>query len=211
MIYLIRQKFGRLNVQEFAGKDIRGRTYWKCLCDCGNIKRVQGSHLTSGRTQSCGCFKKEQSIKRRTTHGQSIRGSVTREYSTWMGMKNRCYNIKDKYYRLYGGRGIKVCSRWLESFENFYEDIGNIPVGMTLDRKDNDGNYEPGNWRFATQRDQANNRGNNHWIEWSGERKTVAQWERQLGMNRDILRNRIDRFGWSIERAMTTPVRRKKS
>jgi hypothetical protein len=122
----------------------------------------------------------------------------------WQNMIRRCYEPNKKDYKNYGGRGIGVCSRWLESFENFYVDMGDCPEGMTLDRKNNDGNYCKENCRWATKIEQMNNKRSNVWKEYKGERKTVAQWARSLDIHEGTLRTRF-RSGWSVDRAFNTP------
>ncbi len=147
-------KFGRLLVESFAGIKHK-MTTWLCVCDCGNKCVTTVTKLKSGHTSSCGCLQKELISIRAKTHGCS----TLPEYKAWKGMKTRCYNTNRKSYKDYGGRGIKVCDRWLESFENFYEDMGEKPTQKhSLDRVDNDGNYEPGNCRWATIKEQMYNR-----------------------------------------------------
>jgi hypothetical protein len=181
-----------------------GKWMAQCKCSCGSIKTVFIDNIIRGKSQSCGCLRVEVCGNNFRTHG----GRFSKEYAVWCNMKSRCYNPRVKKYKNHGGRGIKVCDRWLESFENFYADIGKIPKGMTLDRIDNDGDYEPGNWRLATQREQCNNKGNNHWVAYKGETKTVAQWERHLGMRAGTLKSRLYR-GWSEEKALNDFVRAK--
>jgi hypothetical protein len=205
-IDLTGQKFGRLTVQELSGRDNYRQIMWNCACDCGNTKRIKGSSLRSGATKSCGCYNREQSKKANITHGQLKDRSMSSVYSRWHGMIQRCSNPKCKAYKHYGGRGIKVCPRWLESFENFYEDMGDHPLGMSLDRKDNDGDYCKENCRWATQVEQRSNMRSNVWIDYKGETKTRTQWAHRLGMSVETLRGRLNRLGWSIERALTTPV-----
>jgi hypothetical protein len=127
---------------------------FQCLCECGNIKDIILESLRSKKTISCGCLQKEMAVKLSTSHG--LRNHFL--YGTWSSMKARCYNPKSKFYSYYGGRGIKVCDRWLNSIENFIQDMGNRPKGTSLDRINNDGNYEPNNCRWATSKEQSNNR-----------------------------------------------------
>ena len=204
---LIGQKFGRLMVTKFDGRT-EHHSYWDCLCDCGNTKRVTGDRLKSGNTKSCGCLRKELTIKRSTKHGQCKRGLNSRVHIIWNGMMQRCYNDRNPAYKNYGGRGIKVCRRW-HSFEDFYKDVEDAPFDMTLDRKNNDGDYEPGNWRWATYVEQNNNYRRNVPILYEGEVKNITQWAIFLCMNVGTLFSRLYR-GWSIERAFTTQVRRSK-
>ena len=146
---LINQRFGRLNVIEPAYSR-KGQRYWKCLCDCGGTAIVLTCNLTSGNSQSCGCQKWRGCRK---THGKT-RTSI---YGIWCAMRSRCFNPNSPAYRNYGGRGIKVCERWLV-FENFYADVGVPPNGLTLDRIDNDSDYGPHNFRWATGSQQSLNR-----------------------------------------------------
>ena len=145
--------FGRL----VAGKAERIKGTWKyhCRCICGNEKLVAGSALSSGLTQSCGCLAKEMrgALSPRFKHGRT----GTAEYRIWQNMLRRCYDKRHKDFHNYGGRGISVCERWRHSFENFLADVGFRPAGLTLDRRNNDGNYEPANVRWATAVEQANN------------------------------------------------------
>lgn len=126
--------------------------------------------------------------------------------STWNGMKSRCLNPKNSQYHNYGGRGIAVCDRWLNSFEAFCQDMGPRPAGMTLDRfPNNDGHYEPGNCRWATPAMQSRNQRTNHYIEFGGRRMVLRDWANELGMSELTLGSRLDRLGWSVEKALTTP------
>jgi|GEM_PF-2384486 len=127
---------------------------WRCVCDCGTVRDVQGYNLSSGKTNSCGCFSADVASRNNKKHG--MRKST--EYRIWSLMIQRCHNKNNPGYRNWGSRGIKVCDAWLESFENFYKDMGRRPDGTSLDRIDNDGNYEPSNCRWATKRQQTLNR-----------------------------------------------------
>ena len=142
------KRFGRLFVMS------RSEAKWVCLCDCGSEMKAGGSHLLTGATRSCGCLRKEITISKNTTHGKS----KTSEYGIWHDMIRRCTQSKNKRFKDYGGRGISVCIRWRD-FTNFYADMGPRPhKTLTLDRINNDGNYEPGNCRWATRSQQARNR-----------------------------------------------------
>lgn len=129
--------------------------YWLCICECGTKRCVNGAHLRSHRTKSCGCHK--QSVLR-NNHLFKHGGHGTREYNAWRGAKNRCYQTAHTGYRNYGGRGIAMCQEWRDDFARFLADMGPCPAGLTLDRINNDGNYEPGNCRWATRSVQAKNK-----------------------------------------------------
>lgn len=150
---LTNQKFGRLEVVGYFAK-LGGKSYWSCKCDCGATREVRGTHLTLGRIKSCGCYEREALVLRSRTHGMS----KTRTYRIWRCMINRCHYEKHPDWHLYGGRGISVCDVWRNSFEAFFASMGKAPDGLSIDRIDNDGNYEPGNCRWATAKQQAQNR-----------------------------------------------------
>ena len=195
------QRFGHLTVAEIAGRDKGGRATWRCVCDCGNAVSVAGYSLRSGHTTSCGCLQKERTRADKTTHG----GKGTRLYGIWAHMKNRCLSKTSRDYKDYGGRGITVCAEWANSFEAFrdWALANGYRDGLTIDRKDTDGNYCPENCRWATQKEQQNNRRNNHIISFNGETHTLAQWAELTGIKFSTLYMRLRR-GWSAELALTT-------
>lgn len=201
------QKIGRLLVLDDMGNNKRGSSLWKCKCDCGNEYIGIGTLLTTGHTQSCGCLHKEGLSMRATTHGHTKGSQKSKTYRSWRDMKRRCTDKKDSHYHLYGGRGIVVCERWLRSFELFLDDMGECPDGLSLDRIDNNGNYEPGNCRWADYETQCNNKRTNRLLEYNGLILTMKQWAIRIGIHYDALRARLDR-GWPIDLAITTPSRR---
>lgn len=157
-------RFSRLTVVSREGK------YLSCICDCGTIKSVRIDHLNAGRIKSCGCLAVETARAIHTKHGESFTraGAVTPEYRSWRSMLNRCNRASDISYPLYGGRGIKVCERWL-SYENFLADMGRRPPKTSIDRINTNGNYEPANCRWATSVQQMNNR--RPFSEWRNSRR----------------------------------------
>jgi len=156
---LLGRNFGYLVVIEFAYFNKWRNACWKCECRCGKIIFVRSGGLCSGHTKSCGCLRQETTRKRSYKHGHRIGGAVSAEYHSWHSMKQRCENENREKYRRYGARGISVCRRWRNSFENFLKDMGKRPgSGYSLDRIDNNGNYEPGNCRWATAKQQARNK-----------------------------------------------------
>jgi hypothetical protein len=158
IVDLTGKRFGRLVVLALHPERSRlGLARWVCRCDCGSERIVCGTSLRSGATKSCRCLLKEMLAKRVTKHGHTKHGLRSRAYKCWEGMKNRCFSPRARAYPWYGGRGITVCERWL-IFENFYADMGDPPPGLSLDRINNNGNYEPGNCRWATAAEQLANR-----------------------------------------------------
>ena len=197
------QRFGRLIVVGFVGS-IKKSSNWLCQCDCGTRFVATINCLQKGDTQSCGCLRRETAGNTRRSHGMSH----TKLFARWQAMRKRCYYKKLLQYPDYGGRGIKVCDRW-QVFENFYADMGDPPSDThSIDRIDNDGDYCPKNCRWATRTEQNNNARRNHVIEYNGESMTIAQWEQKLGFKNGTLGNRINALRWSIERALTTPVKK---
>lgn len=190
------QVFGSLVAIEYIPAP-KGQSRWKCRCVCGAETLVSPANLQSGRVRSCGCTRGEAN----KTHGQS----GTRLYGVWKKMRDRCNSPACKEYKHYGQRGIRVCARWDTSFAAFAADVGERPPGMTLEREDNDGDYEPGNVRWATRAEQTRNTARNVFFELDGQRKTLAEWARNFGIKVGTVRTRL-KFGWEVKRAFTQPV-----
>lgn len=187
------QKFNRLTVLGFAGRDRLHKASWRCRCDCGSELIVDGYNLTSGHTKSCGCWNIESIQTRSTTHGHSRTGEGI--YPVWKSMRARCNNPNSHAYKNYGGRGISVCSEWDEDFKSFYDwsmSNGYHPE-LTIDRIDNDGDYSPENCRWTTTIEQANNRRTCCYIEYKNETHTLTEWSRIIGVSYDVLKRRVDR------------------
>lgn len=194
--------FGRLTVIGYAGKK-RHQSHWLCRCKCGSVKIIRACSIMSGHTVSCGCLHSEVTAKRCTLHGKS----KSAEYRHWTSLKERCYCSSTGNYQFYGGRGITVCDRWRDSFENFIADMGPRPSSKhTIDRIDSSGNYEPGNCRWATQDEQQNNKRNSRLIEFHGKTMTISQWARELNLSWKAISSRLAR-GWSAEMALLSPIR----
>lgn len=195
--------FGRLTVIEYSHthKQRSGKqaAVWDCRCECGKNVSVMASNLKRGNTQSCGCLHRQQT----TRHGKAS----TRLYRVWCSMLQRCSNPNNSRYADYGARGIKVCERW-HDFKNFLADIGERPVGASLDRIDNDGNYEPGNVRLATTAEQMRNTRANVVIEWDGRSMLQTDWAKMLGIKDQTLIKRLKL--WPLEKALTTPRRERR-
>jgi hypothetical protein len=194
-------RFGKLIVEQEASRR-NGKTYWFCRCDCGKTIEVHGVNLKRGNTKSCGCG----TFRFPTKHG--LHRSV--EYQAWADMLTRCRNPQTRQWYLYGGRGIKVCERWVgeDGFENFYSDMSPRPVGLSIDRIDNEGDYEPGNCRWATKLEQANNTRFVHRLTYLGETLSVSEWARRTGLGVPTIFSRI-RLGWPTDKVLTIPKHRK--
>lgn len=201
-IDLTGQKFGRLTVIERA--ENKGKhTVWKCKCECGNIIDVYSTHLNQGKSTSCGCLRVELIKERSTTHGKS----KTRLNNIYNTMKQRCYNESNSCFYRYGARGITICDEWENSFKAFYawSMANGYADNLTIDRIDNNKGYSPDNCRWATVKEQSNNRRNNHLITYNGKTQTMTQWAEELGINKSTLRSRINLYHWAIEKAFNTP------
>ena len=189
-------RFDRLTAVELVSRENKYNDHeWRFVCDCGNSVVLRIKSVRSGHTGSCGCKAKELLSARNTTHGLS---KVRREeYRSWKDMRGRCNNLGDSDYKDYGGRGIAVCREW-ESFDRFFSDMGEKPKGATLDRIDVNGNYEARNCRWATAKEQANNKRTNVYICIGGVEKTLQEWSDVYGVRRETARWRMKQ-GWPIE------------
>lgn len=207
-IDLTGQRFGRLVVVERA-QNIGARTAWLCKCQCGNEHIALGGNLRQGNATSCGCYHREIASKVNTKHQKSR----DKNYIEWSGIKTRCYNEMFDQYINYGGRGITMCDRWRESFEAFYEDVSKLPhfgeKGYSLNRIDNDGNYEPNNVEWSDKIVQANNKRNNRLLTYNGKTQTMAQWSKDKKIPSSVIFKRLS-LGWSVDEILTKPVRQYK-
>lgn len=202
LIDLTGQRFGRLVVIKRTGfSKSCSKPMWLCICDCGNTAMIRGNNLRSKITASCGCLQRELAKSRHTTHGMTN----TKIYEVWKHMHTRCRDKTDKSYKDYGARGITVCERWLK-FKNFYADMGECPKGLMLERIDNNKGYFPDNCKWATLKEQANNKRANITIEYQGQHLTLSQWADKLHIKYPALWDRIRHANWPTERALTEKV-----
>ena len=188
------QRFGRLVVIAEGQTGCSGAKRWVCKCDCGNItKPIYGASLRKGMTQSCGCLQKERVGQTAKKHGQYN----TKLYKVWCSIKRRCFAPNDKQYINYGGRGITMCPEWKDSFEAFQKYVSALPnfgtTGYSIDRIDNEKGYEPGNIRFASQKEQCNNTRHNLSIEIDGVSKNLSQWAESSGVSASTIYCRYKR------------------
>lgn len=205
-------KFNSLHVLkriENKGKCVQ----WLCRCECGNKTITTTTHLITGHTKSCGCLKIATVVTRSFKHGHKTRANTSREYQSWSGAKARCFRTSHRRYKDWGGRGITMCPDWANSFDAFFTYMGPCPAGKSLDRfPNNNGNYEPGNVRWASPTEQTNNQrprkrgyhrriGGRHFIEYAGQRLTIGQWAQRLGIPYGRLQTRIFRK-WPLSKAL---------
>lgn len=199
MIDLTGQKFSKLKVLSYAGKDKQGSALWLCRCECGKTKVIIGKDLRNGHTKSCGCYQKERVSITNRTHNQTN----TRLYRTWRHMKDRCFYPKSDRYKNYGARGITVCNEWL-NFENFYNwAINNgYKENLTLERRNNNGNYEPKNCCWILMKEQAKNKQNSKKYTYKNETKILSDWIRFFNTTEGKIRYRIK--NWGVDKAFRT-------
>jgi hypothetical protein len=203
LIDITGKKYGMLTVIRRAENAPNGIVRWECKCDCGNVVIVRGGNLKNGSVKSCGCLI-NISNKSRSKHGMS----QTRLYQIWINMKARCYHKTHPSYKTYGARGIKICNEWLDSFLTFAEwALANgYQDDLTIERIDNDKNYEPDNCKWIDLKNQANNRGSNIKITYKNETQNLSEWCKIYNKDYRLVYNRIHKYKWSFERAIFEPV-----
>lgn len=203
------QIFGRLTVIGLDESKRTRKTYWLCQCECGKIKSARSDSLLCGAIKSCGCMKKEQD-KTNLTANHSHKQSGKPLYNVWQSMKRRCYNNNDLHYHRYGGRGIIVCEEWKNSFEAFYKwAIANgYSEGLTIDRIDNNGNYEPSNCKWSTNKEQSNNRSTNIKITIGNATKTLTEWCEIFEVDYMTIRQRYNRYPDQTIEELFSPIPR---
>lgn len=207
------REYERLTVLEYVGSAGGSGAVWLCECKCGTLVEVPARLLKKRSKKSCGCLntdtRRRMCRERNTTHGKSN----TPEYRCWLHMNERCNNSNSPDYPDYGGRGITVCERWRgpHGFENFLADLGPRPsLTHSVGRKENDGPYSPENTFWATPQEQGRNKRSNYLITWMGRAQCLVAWAKELKIHPQTLRDRLEVSGWSVEKAMTTPVRQRR-
>jgi hypothetical protein len=188
---LTNKRFGNLVV--VSSSNSNGKSPWICKCDCGNNIILDSNELVYVGKLNCGCLNKTKNINFNTT-----KNKISTTQATWYSMKERCYNKKNNTYKNYGGRGIKICDRWLESYDNFLKDMGEKPINKSIERIDNNGNYEPSNCRWATVKEQANNRRNTLLYTYKNKSKSLSYWSDISGNSKNLMYYRLT-HGWTIE------------
>jgi hypothetical protein len=206
------RKFGRLTVLK-RSENIRDKTAWLCVCECGNAKVITADNLKRGVTRSCGCYRDYIRIENGRRNG-THHGFGTRIYRIYRGMWQRCYDKNVSQYSRYGGKGIKICDEWLGengfvAFRNWSEKNG-YQDNLSIDRINNNGDYSPTNCRWATDKEQMNNRNCNVFLCMNGEKHTMAEWSDITGISRATIKSR-HRAGWNDVDILTKPVDKRKA
>lgn len=210
-IDLTGQRFGRLTIVKRVENSNTGLTRWLCQCDCNKQTVVASGHLKSGHTKSCGCLRKElpklefHNLK----HGHNRRNKTSQTYKTWKTMIQRCTNLKNPDYKNYGGRGIRVCEAWL-SFEGFFQDMGERPPNMSLDRIDNSGDYRKENCKWSTAKEQARNMRTNRLFTINDITKCLVEWCEIYDKPYHKVWERINKYHWTPEEALELVPRKKR-
>lgn len=197
---ILGQRYGRLIAIAPAPPNGR-RTIWKFLCDCGTEKLLNLDPVRDGRTASCGCLQREDIAARSITHGHSTGRKISRELKSYTHAKSRCFNPNDEKFPQYGGRGITMCSEWVNDAAKFISDMGPCPPGLTIDRINPNGNYEPGNCRWATSHQQARTRTDNVLVEYQGATMVLKDYAALVGVNYKSLHARLKYKGNTLEQA----------
>lgn len=202
VIDLTGKQYGRLTVIKHIGKDKHNNAIWQCTCSCGNIINIRGATLRRGKANSCGCLHKEltkQLAKNNIIHNMSN----TRLYRIWQGMKSRCYYKQNNRYKYYGANGIKVCDKWLNNFQAFYDwGMSNgYKDDLTIDRIDVNDDYKPCNCRWVTKSEQQRNKRNNKMYTINGETRCLSEWCEKLNLNYNTVSSRLHR-NYTIEKAL---------
>ena len=202
------KRFGKLVAIKTIGKNKNGAYLWQCKCDCGNEIIANVGNLKNGHTKSCGCLRVDRCKTNFTKHGLEH----TRLYGIWSDMRLRCYDEKNIAYHRYGGRGITICDEWKNDVKAFYDwaTANGYKDSLTIDRIDNDGNYCPENCRWATIKEQASNRRSNILVTHNGKTQTMKEWANEVGIPYKVVWARVQKLGWSAERALTDPVKKGK-
>lgn len=208
---LVGEKFGRWVVLEFAGYKNK-KAHWLCKCDCGKEKIVCGKNLILGKTKSCGCLHNEQIVEYFTKHGDRSLKNTTRLYTIWKNMRSRCCNSNNPKFNRYGGRGIKICDEWYNSYSCFRDwALSNGYLeNLTIDRINNDGNYEPSNCRWATTKEQSRNRSTNVFLEHNGQIFVQKDFAKIIGIDRHTLSKKINE-GMSVEEIIKYAQKKQKN
>lgn len=212
LLDLKNKRFGRLTAIKIdhiyykTPRKLGSVVYWKCKCDCGKECVVRTVHLTKGYTKSCGCLQKERTSETNTRHSLSN----TRIYYVWGRIIGRCTNEKSNDYKYYGGRGIKICNEWKNNFQSFYDWARNngYKEGLTIDRIDVNGDYEPSNCRWVSRKIQSLNKRDNHFITYKGKTQTLTEWGQELNIKPSIISERINKLSWTIEDSLLKPIRK---
>lgn len=204
-IDLTGKRFGRLVAISHDGRNKNKQTCWTFACDCGKVKSIVGQSVREGKVISCGCYMREWASQNSYKHGLSNHPC----YQVWHGMMSRCYDESNRNWKSYGSRGIKVCDRW-HSMENFISDTEPKPEGMSIDRINVNGDYAPDNWRWATDEMQNRNRQDSINVVFNGIEMPASHASLLIGGSNSLVSMRLKK-GWSMEKALTTPVLRGKN
>ena len=203
------KKYGRLTAIEYSHR-FNKKTYWIFICECGKKKILSMTTVMNGHSRSCGCLHMDRchtGLNRRR-HGDACIGKVKKIHNIWRGMIQRCNNVNTPAYKDYGGRGIIMCFDWWV-YENFrdWAYANGYQDKLTIDRIDNDKGYNPNNCRFVTRKEQARNRRNSRMLTYNGKTQCLASWADETGINQYALCARLNQSHWSVEKALTTPIK----